>query len=273
MKPVGLKIILLLLLAFSITVTQAEAVSMGKIVAGAPTEERNKGYAVGIILSKTCITLVKAGKDTCPSYRDLATLDNSVPEYSGAFKETDGFYHRVPPKYPNTMGFYQYDPTFRIFVDPPKTAKMPLITIEAQLQEYHIEGQFKINEIKDYSLKDSKATKSVRSYSHTRYVDPTCSYATITSENWQKILPDTIHFMRNNCDPNQTQILTLGSDIKRLTTHDITTTAKYKLEKLYDTIKRECLKEYGKCDTISQATRAGIDDTPEPSHYAISLTG
>lgn len=271
----GLKLVLLLLLVFSITTIQAQAISVGKIVAGAPTEERNKGYAIGIILSKTCITLVKAGKDRCPSYEELATLDNSIPAYSGTFKEVNGFYQRIPPKYPNTMGFYQYDPTFRVFVDPPKTAKMPLITIEAQLQEYHIEGQFKINEIKDYSLKDSKATKSVRSYSHTRYVDPTCSFATITSENWKKVLPDTIHFMRSNCDPNQTQILTLGADIKHLKEHDITTTAKYKLEKLYDTIKKECLKEYGKCKQIQQATRGGIDDTPppEPVRHTVSLSG
>lgn len=247
----GLKVIFALAIVLCIIIpVHAHAVSMGKIVAGAPTIERNKGYAIGIVLSNTCIALVKAGSDRCPSYEELATLDNSIPAYSGAFQKTDGFYQRVPPKYPNTMGFYQYDPTFRIFVDPPKTTNMPLIIIETRLPEYHVDGQFKVKEIKDNSLKDSKALKSVRDYSHTRYVDKTCSFATITSDNWKKVLPDTITYMKAKCDPNYTQVLTTAKDIRTLKNHDISTSAKYKLEKFYQDAIKNCSKSYGTCKEV-----------------------
>ena len=251
-KPVSLKpgFVLLLVVAISIVMVQAEAVSMGKITVAGPKVEANKGYAIGIILSKSCIALVKAGKDTCPSYKDLASIDNSIPEYSGPFAETNGYYHRVPPKFANNMGYYQYDPTFRVFVDPPQTARMPLITIETKIPEYHISGQFKINEIKDYTLKDSKATKSARSYSHTRYVDSTCSFASITAVNWKTVLPDTIHFMRSNCDPKQTQIDTITLDVKQLTKHDIATSSKYKLDQFYLDVIKNCTKSYGACKTV-----------------------
>lgn len=252
MKTVGLKVVFALFLVLCIIIpVQAHAVSVGKITVGAPTIEKNKGYAIGIILSKSCIILVKAGSDKCPTYKELATLDNSIPAYSGTFKDVNGFYQRMQPKYPNTMGFYQYDNTFRIFVDPPQTAKMPLITIETRLPEYHIDGQFKVKEIKDHALADSKAFKSVREYSHTRYVDKTCSFAVITADNWEKVLPDTITYMRANCDDTKTQVLTLAKDIKNLKSHDIATTSKYKLEKFYkDTIKN-CTKSYQACKTIS----------------------
>lgn len=240
----------LLVIIMSIPIVQAEAISVGKIVAGAPTIEKNKGYAIGIILSKSCIILVKAGSDKCPSYEELATLDNSNPAYSGGFKEIDGFYQRAQPKYPNTMGFYQYDNTFRIFVDPPQTAKMPIITIETRLTEYHIDGQFKVKEIKDGTLADSKATKSVREYSHTRYVDKTCSFGTITADNWEKVLPDTISYMRANCDDSKTQVLTLAKDIRNLKNHDIATSSKYKLEQFYKDIIKNCTKTYQSCKTV-----------------------
>lgn len=241
---------LLLVFAMSLTIAQAEAVSMGKVTVSGPRVEANKGYALGIILSDTCIASVKSGGKACPSYQDLVTLDSSVPSYSGSFKVIDGFYQRVPSKYPNSMGFYQYDPTFRIFVDPPKTAKMPLITIEAQLPEYHMSDQFKVNEIKDGKLIDSKATKSIRTYSTKRFVDSTCSFATITAANWKELLPDTINFMRNNCDPNQTLIQTIQNDIKILKVHDVSTSAKWKLDRFYaDTIKN-CTKTYGACKTV-----------------------
>ncbi len=270
----GLKLglVLLLVTAISIPIIQAEAISVGTITAGAPTIERNKGYAIGIILSNSCIVLVKSGSDLCPSYQDLMIFDNSIPAYSGEFKEVNGFYKRMPPKLPNSMGFYQYDPTFRIFVDPPKVANLPLITIETKLTEYHISGQLKVNEIKDYSLKDSKATKSARSYSHTWYVDSTCSYGTVTARDWKTVLPAVINYMKADCDPNKINIGNIGLDIKDLTAHDITTSAKWKLDKLYETIKRDCLKEYGKCNTIQQATRAGYDDTI-PVHHTITLSG
>lgn len=242
--------LMVLVSAMMLPLAHADAVSMGKITVSGPKVEANKGYALGIILSDTCISSVKAGSKTCPSYRELATLDSSVPAFSGTFKEVNGFYQRVPTKYPNSMGFYQYDPVFRIFVDPPKTAKMPLITIETQLPEYHQSDQFKVNEIKDGKLIDSKAIKSVRTYSIKRFVDSTCSFATITATNWKELLPDTINFMRNNCDPNQTQIKTIQNDIKVLKVHDVSTSAKWKLDKFYaDTIKN-CTKSFQACKTV-----------------------
>lgn len=224
---------------------------MGKVTVGAPKAESNRGYAIGVILSDACIAAIKSNHTTtCPSYRDLQSIDNSIPAYSGKFKEINGFYQREPPKMPNSMGYYQYDPTFRIFVDPPHTARMQIITIESQLKEYHQSDQFKIKEIKDGKLIDSKATKSIRTYSTKRFVDPTCTVATITAANWKELLPDTINFMRNNCNPNQTQIKTIQNDIKVLKTHDIATSAKWKLDKFYDSVIKNCTKSYQACKVI-----------------------
>lgn len=247
----SLRVILLLVLCVAVAVSQAEAVSLGKMVVGSPKAESNRGYAIGVILSDACIAAIKSNHTTpCPSYRELQSIDNSIPAYSGAFREINGFYQREQPKMPNSMGYYQYDPVFRVFVDPPHTARMQIITIESQLKEYHQSDQFKINEIKDGKLVDSKATKSVRTYSTKRFVDSTCTVATITADNWREILPDTINFMRNNCAPNQTQIKTIQNDIKILKTHDVGTSAKWKLDKFYESVIKNCTKSYGTCKKV-----------------------
>lgn len=259
---VSLKLGFVLLLVFAMTLpfVQAEAISLGKITVSGPKIEANRGYAIGVILSDACIAGIKAGKSACPTYRELEQIDNSIPAFSGSFKEVNGFYQRVPSKYPNSMGFYQYDPTFRVFVDPPKTARMQIITIESQLVEYHQSNQFKITEIKDHSLVDSKATKSIRTFSEKRFVDPTCTIATITANGWKELLPDTINFMRNNCDPNQTQINTIKNDIKTLTVHDVSTSAKYKLDKFYQEAIKNCTKSYGACKSVDNRAVTTLSD-------------
>lgn len=253
--------LLLLCVAALIPLSQAEAVTLGKITVHGPTVESNKGYAVGVILSKTCIASVKAGISQCPSYRDLEKFDTSIPAYSGSFHDVDGFYQRVPTKYPNPMSFYQYDPVFRVFVDPVKTAKIPLITIETQIPEYHGAGQFKITEIKNGKLVDSKAVQSLRQYSIDRYVDPSCSYASITALNWERMLPDTINLMQHDCDPAYTSLVTTVNDTKTITEHDVSTSAKYKLDKFYQSAIKDCTKSYQACKTIPNRAVTTKSDT------------
>lgn len=253
--------LLLLCVAALIPLSHVEAVSMGKITVSGPKAETNKGYAIGIVLSDTCIASVKAGSKACPSYHDLVSFDNSIPAYSGSFKDVNGFYQRVPTKYPNSMGFYQYDPTFRVFVDPIKTAKIPLVTIETQIPEYHAADQRKIQEIKNGDLVDSKAIQSSRLYSVDRYVDPTCSYASISAKSWKTLLPDTIDFMKHDCDPNYTNVQTVKNDVKTITVHDVATSNKYKLDRFYQTAIKDCTKSYQSCKTIPNKAVTTKSDT------------
>lgn len=239
---------ILLIACVSFYIADAEAISLGKITVGVPTTENNKGHAVGVLLSETCIKLVKTGSKTCPSYEILEPIyDNSIKEYSGSFKFKNGFYQRESTSYKNSMGFYQHDPTFRVLVDPPKTAKLPLITIVPRLDQFHLAGQMKVFEIKD-GINDAKALKSIRMVSGIRYVDDSCTYATITAVNWKFVLTDTINFMKADCDPNKTEIKTVTSIIKPITQHKVSDSYQYKLDQWKKQIKEQCLTKKGSCN-------------------------
>lgn len=242
-----------LLIGFFSDYAHAEKqISVGKIVAMGPTQESNKGYALGIVLSNTCIKLIQSGSTAWPSYKDMADLwDNSNEKYSGKFVYTNGFYHRVYSTYKNSMGFYQHSSDFIVLVDPPKTAKIPLIVIECnELKEFHLKGSFKILEIKDSPLIDDKATKTIRTFSHTRFVDDECLNATVTGKDWKNVINDTIIFMKHNCDAGYTKLNTIEDKISILKTHNIATSSKYKLDKFYKDVLTNCIKQYGVCNKV-----------------------
>ncbi len=242
-------------------------------------QESYKGKAIGIILSKSCLALIKSGMNsTCPGYDRLMSLDNSNQKFSGKFVLKDGILQRGTPSYlKSDLTAYRYNSTFFIFVDPPKTSKnlLPLITIEASLPEFHMTDQYAITEIKESNLIDAKATKTQRLYFKDRWVDRGCVNASISSKGGMELLVDTINYMKQDCNPNYTNIKTLFAEIRNVTTHDISGTYKWKLDKQYQYIKDNCLSKEGSCKTISQATWGDLGDTLKPSknHMVISLNG
>jgi len=195
--------------------------------------------SIGIAWSKSCMIMLQNNFTTnCPTIKavyDLG-LDNSNKVITGNFSYIDGLFQREHPKLINHWRFYDYDNTFYIFVDPPGDMRkyLKMIYLENTLPEYFAAGDLvKVND--------------TRIIHHTRYVNPNCSGSSITSENWEKILPDTILFMRHVCDPQFTLIKTSSIFIDEHTHQDITTSANYQLQQYQKWIKANCLKTYGLC--------------------------
>jgi hypothetical protein len=185
---------------------------------------------------------------TCVSYSDLLPLDNSNQDWTGKLDENG---KRKPTQYKNSHYLYINDNAYRIFIDAPVQYEKfyPVIEIVPRLDEFHIPslGHGFITEYKVTS--DALASAQLRSYAHTRYMEPSCGYAVISAKFWHALLPDTISYMRNYCDEKHTNFKTITIESKPLTIHDIATSAKYKLEKEYDYIIKNCTKDYGACKT------------------------
>ena len=86
---------------------------------------------IGIVLSETCITLIKNNIDsTCPSYELLLQVDSSNTKVSGEFVfDESGFFHRDTPQLKNSHMWYQFETQPRIIVDPPDSSYLHTIVI------------------------------------------------------------------------------------------------------------------------------------------------
>lgn len=219
-------------------------------------EQSFKGKVVGIVIEKSCLI-----SDRCMNYSDIVDLDTTDPKYMGKFIEKNGDLTRQSTSKQNNYRWLEFQKDFTIVVDPPLKfrTQIPIITIVSQLDEFHIRGQEKVIEYKQ--TPDAKATMKVRSFSHTRYVDQTCTNAVITAKNWQKVLPDTINYLRGNCDPKHTQIETIGLDVGILTKHDIGTSSKNKLEKFYAHVLKECTKTRNACTSLENRAVTTMGDS------------
>jgi len=225
---------------------------LGKIVVKSVGDSM-KGKGIGLVLSNTCIAMAKANNTGLyPNYADLIQYDNSIQKYSGKFINSGGYVHRESVKH--GFGIYSYDNTFRIFVDPPSTTKIPLITIACNsLQEYHTPSQFKVK-LQNHS------TEFERYYTKIRWVNPSCDYAVITGQDWQKVIPDTIEYLKSDC--TKTNIETIVKVKTPATRHDYGTSSKAKLDNYYKEVKNVCTKQksfYGKCGAINKAVTLDED--------------
>lgn len=203
---------------------------------------------IGVNLSNACLTMIKNGFDTdCPTYKDLITLDSSDTEISGKFTTDDnGFFHREDPTLTNSWNHYNFDEEIRIFVDPPQGMldRLRLITIMPNFDNYFVAGD--VTQDTQYTLievvQDGNSTTKAVNYSylnktqdfgrviyHDRYID-NCKKAVIDAEDWKFILPDTIYFMRNNCDESHTQFEEREVIIPNATSIDITTSPNYQAQ-------------------------------------------
>jgi hypothetical protein len=212
---------------------------------------------IGINLSNMCETMLKNNFTTnCPTYKDMITLDSSDRNISGKFTtDDDGFFHRLDPIQNNSWKLYDFDETIRIFVDPPDNMldRVRLITIMPNFDNYFVAGDLTISD--QYTLinvvQDGNATSKAVNYSylnktqdfsrviyHDRYID-NCRSAVINAAVWKAILPDTINFMRNDCDPKHTQFEEREVITPNYTSIDITTSPNYQAQwKLEEDMER-----------------------------------
>jgi hypothetical protein len=205
--------------------------------------------AIGISIEKT---LRISGKLT---YSDISYLDDS-PKTIGKLGK-DGRIATPKQDNPEWLRFQQSS----IIVDPPgKIAdRIKMIHIVSSLDAYMTPDQMTVKENTTKSIKDYKPTQSVRVYSHTRSVDSHCTTATITAKDWKFVLEDTIQYLKSGC--TDTKIDTIGKDIKPITKHDIPTSAKYKLDKFYDTVKKDCTKKRNACTILDNKAVSTMGDS------------
>lgn len=209
-------------------------------------EESYKGKGITITISKSCLM----NGDKCLTYDKIKAYDNSDEKITGKIITKAGKTYREPTKFQNSYRFYNYDNQFRLIIDPPAQYDAHFQTIEIipKLDSYYLKSQMRVNELK--YADDMKATKSVRIMSTDRYVDSTCTHAVISAKNWKILLPDTINYLKNNCDPKSTSINTVKSVVKDLVQHDIGTSAKWKYDDFSKTVKDICSKQYGVCKDV-----------------------
>lgn len=170
----------------------------------------------------------------CPTYEELNLVfpDTSNKYFSGGFIYKDGYYQRDKPRVNNHWGIYEYDEnTNRVWIDPPGDVieKMPRVYIAASDFTYKIDKQ--------------KITNSSYIVGQSRYVSSTCTEIIISADNWLYLLGDSIYYMLNDCDPEYTNFDEIKLREWEATVHDITTSAKYKLEQWIKESK-EAAKSY-----------------------------
>jgi len=194
-------------------------------------------HSIGIILSNTCLILLKNNlSTTCPTYEVLAQLDSSNRAISGDFSYKDGFYSRDKPMLEKSYNWYAFDgvDTWRIFVDPPQEylSRVKLITIENNFDVFIDRADRKI------------VNRTIIQY-HDRYIDNYWD-STINSDKWEMLIPDTIFYIRNGCtghtDFDNKEYIYLNH-----TKMDYTTSQKYKHDQWIKNVIENCLTEYGKC--------------------------
>ena len=226
---------------------------------------------IGIDLSQSCIIQIKNNMTTdCPTYLDLRQLDSSKQEISGYFKRENGYYFRGNPVLLESWRFYDHDPTIRIIIDPPNgmSERIRTITIQDNFDVYFLPDSKSMKQnyivLNNTSIYDGWGNSTVfskldkpsvqvwdytasRVIYHDRYVDEACKHAVINADKWVSLLPDTINYMRNNCDEKSTSFNHKEVIITQLTPQDITTTQKYKDDQRLKWIKEFCIFKFKAC--------------------------
>lgn len=173
---------------------------------------------VGITLSKTSIALIKNNSTTIPSYEKLIELgyDNSKP-ISGKFIFKNGYLQREFTKANNELVYYLNNKNLTI-VDPSEklSKKIKIIIIEPSLKSYFLKSEM-------------TKTDNTRIIHKDRFVNTTCTIATVSSSNILITLPDTIQYLQNNCSGELKD--TKDIIIDNVTKTDISTSQKYKEDK------------------------------------------
>jgi hypothetical protein len=223
---------------------------------------------IGIKISSTCETMLKNNFTTnCPTYKQLEYLDTSDISISGNFTtDENGFYHRGDERVSESYKFYWKDTTTRVFVDPPSSMvdKMKMIYIQSNFntfifpQDIAIDDKFEIQitnktdvygeNTKFTEYRDRVKIESFGLVSYNdRYIDD-CKIATISADNWQFLVEDTLHFMINNCDIDYTNFeeREITSPIK--TEIDLTTSPNWVYQQWVKNTVENCTSKYKECE-------------------------
>lgn len=208
---------------------------------------------VGISLSKTCIKQIQLNTTvTCPTYEQLIKLgyDQSSTR-SGKFIIKQGILQREYTKVRNEAIYY-LDIQNATIVDPSYllSLKIKTIIIEPSLKSYLLPS-------------DMVKLNNTRLVHKERYINSQCTIATISSNNWQTILPDTIHYLRQNCSGEL--LNTLDKIIDDTTKTDITTSQKYK----EDHFKQETKIKYKNksfIGTNDNSTNKSVTEDKDPKY-------
>ena len=190
---------------------------------------------IGLQLSQTCrIMVVHNITSNCPSYEDLYDLgwDSSLPGSGEFYYDDTGFYKRGQAAYKDVHELYRYFDN-HILVDPPSeiASRAKLIIISPSLPTYIPPGEYKKEDNSRTLAKD-------------RYVE-SCKVATITAENWEFLIADTIFYLRSDCTHTVFEHLWTVDDY--ISSMNIATSAKYKHDKWVEESKIKCkeiCKEY-----------------------------
>lgn len=211
---------------------------------------------IGIQLSNTCITMIMNDIDsTCPTYKNLISLDSSDTSISGRFNENFGMFQRMEPSVQNSWRSYDFDDTPRIFVDPPKGMAERIKTIQLQPNFDTYVLTHNLSETRDAVYVNGtngigvKTTgETFRILYHDIYVDPNCRSATVNADKWELLLANVIYYMKNNC---QEEFKTFENEEiipTTFTQQDITTSQKYQYDQWVEQIKSKCIFKYKACD-------------------------
>ena len=178
---------------------------------------------VGVKLSKSCEIMIKSNiPNDCPDPKELIQLDSSNVMISGEFE--NGF--RLPTQYQDSWRWYDNDDTIRIIYDPPNgmADRIKMVEISNNFGVYFT--------IDDMTLEDG-----IRKYHEGRYIE-NCSKAVISVNDWEFLLPDTIHTLRNNCETSEYE----ESKFEVMTPSiiDVSTSPNWQYQKELEQIKQDC---------------------------------
>ena len=201
----------------------------------ANAEIKSDSPQYGVALSKNCITMLKNHmKTNCPTYQEILGVfpDNTNPNISGGFKIIDGIFQREKPPVKNNWFWYYHKKEPTLWVDPPAEvrSKINLIIIESSLPEYKIQNSLKM---KNYTLVFGKD----------RFVNSGCTESRITAAYWLILLPDTLNIISHNCDLSLSKYNSTSTHKFEKSNQDITTSAKYQLDKWIKENKEACKKK------------------------------
>lgn len=225
---------ILLIIATLVFVPQLQNVEAAFVLDGLSS-------SIGIALSSTCVTMISNNfTTTCPTYEELIPLDSSDRKITGDFIYEDGYWQRENPILQNHYRFYDLEKDWIYFIDPPGDMRdrIPMIIIESKLPTYMLSS---------LSFVSSPGNNNTLTYGIERYVDDRCRNIVIGSSDWKKLLPDTINYLRSDCDSSSTFYKTTFTEQLETTYQDVSTSQKYKDDQRLKFIKENCLKTYGAC--------------------------
>ena len=208
---------------------------------------------IGIVNSQICITMNQAGiNSTCPTYKEMITLDSSITDISGKFTTDDnGYFHREKPTNPLLYRFYDTDSQLRLFVDPSidESVRMKIIEIAPNFDTYYDRANMLEYATVNYtdSIGDFTKIEQHQVVYHDRFVDKRCQHAIINANVWEILLPDTIHFMRNNCDDKFTGYITKELILINSTEYNAADSPAYQELQRWDNIAKFCIFKYKAC--------------------------